>query len=67
MDREQVKAEFLAMIQPFVRKLKADDMHDNTLLVDDLDVQSARLVDIILEMEDKFSIRIDDEPKNGNW
>jgi acyl carrier protein len=29
--------------------------------VNDLNVQSARLIDIILEMEDKFAIRIDDE------
>ena len=61
MEREQVKAEFLAMIQPFVRNLKADQIGDNTQLVDDLNVNSARLVDIILEIEDRFSIRIDDE------
>ncbi len=61
MEREQVKAEFLAMIQPFVRNLKADQIDDKTQLVDDLNVNSARLVDIILEIEDRFSIRIDDE------
>ncbi len=61
MDREKVKADFVAMIQPFVRNLKSDQISDDMLLVDDLNVHSARLVDIILEMEDKFEIRIDDE------
>ncbi len=61
MNREKVTAEFLTIIQPFVRDSKADQITDETLLVDDLNVHSARLVDIILEMEDKFSIRIDDE------
>ena len=49
------------MIQPFVRNMKVDEIGDDTLLVDDLNVNSARLVDIMLEMEDRFAIRIDDE------
>ena len=61
MDREEVKADFVAMIQPFVRNLKSDQISDDMLLVDDLNVHSARLVDIILEMEDTFDIRIEDE------
>ncbi len=61
MNREQMKAEFLTMIKPFVRNMKVEQITDDTLLVDDLNVHSARLVDIVLEMEDKFSIRIDDE------
>ena len=61
MDREQMKTEFLTMIKPFVRNLKVEQITDDTQLVDDLNVHSARLVDIVLEMEDKFNIRIDDE------
>jgi acyl carrier protein len=61
MNREQAKTEFLTVIQPFVRNVKADQITDETKLVDDLNVHSARLVDVVLEMEDKFSIRIDDE------
>lgn len=61
MDREQVKAEVLKMIQPFVRNSEAEQIDDNTKLVDDLKVNSARLVDIILEIEDRFSISIYDE------
>lgn len=60
MKREQIRSEFLHMIQPFVRNYNPDTITDGTLLVEDLNVNSARLVDIILEMEDKFSIRIDD-------
>jgi len=61
MERDKVRAEFVAMIQPFVRNLNPDQIQDDTLLVDDLNVNSARLVDIMLEMEDRFAIRIDDE------
>jgi acyl carrier protein len=61
MEREKVRADFLALIQPFVRKVDADQISDSTLLVDDLNIHSARLVDIILEMEDRFSVRIDDD------
>ena len=65
MEREKVKQEFLAVIQPFTRKNGAAEITDDTLLVDDLNVHSARLVDIILEMEDKFSVRIDDEESSS--
>ena len=65
MEREKVKQEFLAVIQPFTRKTSAGEITDDTLLVDDLNVHSARLVDIILEMEDKFSVRIDDEESSS--
>ena len=49
------------MIRPFVRNLNGDQITDQTLLVDDLNVNSARLVDIMLEMEDRFAILIADE------
>ena len=61
MERETVRSEFLAMIGPFVWYLKADQIDDDTRLVDGLNVNSARLVDIMLAMEDRFAIRIDDE------
>jgi acyl carrier protein len=61
MERDQIRTEFVTMIQPFVRNMNVDEIGDDTLLVDDLNVNSARLVDIMLEMEDRFAIRIDDE------
>lgn len=61
MERDKVRSEFVTMIRPFVRNLSVDEIQDETLLVDDLNVNSARLVDIMLEMEDHFAILIADE------
>ena len=61
MERDKVRLEFVTMIRPFVRNLNGDQITDQTLLVDDLNVNSARLVDIMLEMEDRFAILIADE------
>lgn len=61
MNRDQLRAEFVTMIQPFVRNTKSEEINESSSFVNDLNVQSARLIDIILEMEDKFAIRIDDE------
>jgi acyl carrier protein len=61
MERDKLRSEFVTMIQPFVRKLATDQIKDDTLLIEDLNVNSARLVDIMLEMEDRFAIRIEDE------
>lgn len=61
MERDKIRLEFVTMIRPFVRSLNGDQITDETLLVDDLNVNSARLVDIMLEMEDRFAILIADE------
>lgn len=61
MERDQVRLEFVTMIRPFVRNVNDDVITDETVLVDDLNVNSARLVDIMLEMEDRFAILITDE------
>ena len=65
MDRNSLRADFVAMIRPLIRTEATREITDATLLVDDLNVNSARLVDIMLEMEDTFGIRIDDE-EGGN-
>jgi len=61
MDREIVKTEFMTLIRPFFDGPADTHIDETTTLVDDLGVNSARLVDIMLEVEDRFSIRIDDE------
>lgn len=61
MDRENVRKGFLDVIKPFVRVEDLTSITESSLLVDDLKVNSTRFVDIILETEDKFKIRVDDE------
>ena len=50
------------IIKPFVKNQAAFTAPaDGTRIVDDLGVNSARLVDIILAFEDEFGIEVDDE------
>ena len=64
-NRQEVKATFIQLIQPFVRDAQTATINDETRLIEDLKVNSARLVDIILETEDKFGIAIDDYSADG--
>lgn len=60
MNREQVRKDFLEMIKPHIRIADPKAISDETLLVSDLKVNSARFVDIILEAEDRFKISVSD-------
>ena len=65
-NRQEVKTTFIELIRPFVREASAAaNITDETRLIDDLKVNSARLVDIILETEDTFGIAIDDYSADG--
>jgi acyl carrier protein len=59
-NRQIIKATFIELIRPFVRDADVVNITEETRLIEDLKVNSARLVDIILETEDKFGIAIDD-------
>ena len=62
MDRNEVFSTVVEIIGPFAKDpdalAKADE---KTNILTDLKVNSARLVDIILDFEDKFDIEIDDD------
>ena len=58
--REQVQASFIDTIQPFISRPAGVQINAKTDLVSDLQVNSARMVDILLETEDKFGISIND-------
>jgi len=61
MNREQVRKDFLEMIKPYVRTADSNMISDESRLTNDLNVNSARFVDIILEAEDRFKISISDD------
>lgn len=62
MTREQIFEEVLSIIGPFaVNKEALEGATEQTNILTDLKVNSARLVDIILDFEDKFEIEIDDD------
>lgn len=62
MELAQVFSKMIEILTPFVKDpgmLK--NASRETHLIDDLKVNSARMVDIIIESEDAFNIEIDDD------
>jgi acyl carrier protein len=62
MTSEEIFAKVVEIIRPFVKNQEAlDSVDENTNILEDLKVNSARLVDIILDFEDAFEIEVEDE------
>ncbi|ACL03446.1 acyl carrier protein [Desulfatibacillum aliphaticivorans] len=62
MELQQVFDKMVEILKPFVKDPAALANADkDTHLIDDLKVNSARMVDIIIESEDAFEVEIDDD------
>ncbi len=62
MEHAELFEQVVAILKPFVKNEEAlKNASGETKILDDLQVNSARLVDIILAMEDEFDIEIDDD------
>lgn len=62
MKREEINEQLRDIIKPYVQNEKAfENLTEESNLLMDLEVNSAHLVDIILDMEEAFDIEIDDE------
>ena len=62
MTQEQITEKLRAIIQPYVQDEAAfSNIGPETDLLSDLKINSAHLVDIILDTEDAFDIEISDE------
>lgn len=62
MSQEQVFEKVVSILKPFVRNAEGvENVKMETTILGDLKVNSARLVDVVLEMEDAFEIAISDE------
>lgn len=65
MDKDQIRNELKAVIDPYViEKEKLNDLGDTTELINDLKINSANIVDIVLDIEEKYDIMIDDDSIN---
>jgi len=57
-----VLEEVISIVKPFVKNQEAlSSIGPETSILKDLKVNSARLVDIVLELEDRFDIEVRDE------
>ena len=62
MENQETFDKVIGIIKPFVKNTdKLGAANESTRLLEDLGVNSARLVDIVLAFEDEFDIAIDDE------
>ena len=62
MDKSEVRAKILQIIGTYAKDKEAmESVTDDTNILQDLKVNSARLVDVILDFEDAFDIEVEDE------
>jgi acyl carrier protein len=62
MNREEAITKLKAIVKPYVKNQEAfDGLSENTDFINDLKINSANLVDIVLDVEEAFDIVIDNE------
>ena len=62
MERKEIFEKVVKILTPHVKNQAASaSVSDSTHILDDLKVNSARLVDVVLAFEDEFDIEIADE------
>ena len=62
MDRDVVLEQLKNIVKPYIQNQDAfDSLTEETDFVNDLKINSANLVDVILDIEEKFDIMIDNE------
>ncbi|WPQ61570.1 phosphopantetheine-binding protein [Chitinophaga sancti] len=62
MDKETLIAELKAIVKPYAKDEEAlANINENTDFINDLKINSANLVDVILDVEEKYNIVIDNE------
>jgi len=59
---DELIAKLKQIVKPYVNNFEAfEALNEETEFIKDLDINSANLVDIILDVEDEFDIRIENE------
>lgn len=62
MNREVVLEQLKNIVKPYIQNQEAfDSLSEETDFINDLKINSANLVDVILDIEEKFDIMIDNE------
>jgi acyl carrier protein len=62
MNKEEIIEKLKSIVKPYASNQQAyEDFTEDTDFITDLNINSANLVDIILDVEDAFKIHIDNE------
>lgn len=62
MSREDYLLQLKEIVKPYVKEEQAlENLNKNTDFLNDLNINSANLVDVVLDVEEAFDIEIDNE------
>jgi acyl carrier protein len=62
MNKAAITDQLKAIVKPFVSNREAfENINENTDFISDLNINSANLVDIVLDVEEAFGIEIDNQ------
>jgi acyl carrier protein len=62
MTKDQLIAKLKTIVQPYIQDEDAfNNLSEETDFINDLKINSANLVDVILDVEDEFNIRIEND------
>ncbi len=62
MQKEEMIEKLKAIVKPYIQDEGAfQNMDESTDFINDLKINSANLVDVVLDVEDEFDIEIDNE------
>lgn len=62
MNNEELIAKLKTIVAPYIQDEEAfKNLSEDTTFIGDLKINSANLVDVILDVEDEFDIRIENE------
>ena len=62
MNREELISKLKVIVKPYVQDEEAfNNLTEDTDFINDLKINSANLVDVVLDVEDEFDIEIDND------
>jgi len=62
MKKEEIIVRLTAIVKPYIQNEEGfKNLNEDTDFINDLEINSANLVDIILDVEDEFKIEIDND------
>jgi acyl carrier protein len=62
MTKEEIILKLTTIVKPYVQNEEGfENLNEDTDFINDLEINSANLVDIILDVEDEFNIEIDND------
>lgn len=61
-DKKEMISELKSIVKPYIQDEEAfENLNEDTDFINDLKINSANLVDVILDIEDKYDIELDNE------